>query len=134
MRQKRPNVEPLPTFMSQLQAYESKCIELGVISTKKRKMEDEMVTKHVTKRRIGPAVGPTIVPSRPSGTEGSITGSEQAASISYGPQLPATDSIVVKAKTESTRGDQQERSYTVRAHDEPEPRTIGPSLPPKTAS
>lgn len=108
--------------MSQLQAYESKCIELGVISTKKRKVENEKVTKKVTRRRIGPAVGPTIVPSRPSDTHGSITGSEQAASISYGPQLPATDSVVVKEKAESIAGDQQERRYTDRTHDEPEPR------------
>lgn len=61
IRQKRPEAEPIPAFIKQLQEYEQECIGLGVISQQsKRKCEDG--TKPVTKKRK--AIGPVGPPKR----------------------------------------------------------------------
>ena len=60
IREKRPEASPIPAFLSQLTAYEEKCIKLGVISKDgKRKMEIAEEKKSA-RRRIGPQMGPDM--------------------------------------------------------------------------
>jgi len=60
IQQKRPQAEPIPAFMTQLQEYEKKCIDLGVFGKdSKHKLDESSESSNQTKRRaIGPAVGP----------------------------------------------------------------------------
>jgi hypothetical protein len=85
IQKQRPDVNPIPAFVSQMEAYEKKCIELGVIDLQKRKMHSEAEPKKENKkRRIGPAIGPQRGPA----STAKPAASEHDDSKICGPQLP----------------------------------------------
>lgn len=64
VQKSRPEAEPIPSFMSQLEKYENKCRQLGVIcddaqDKKRTAPHDE---ERTVKRRLGPAMGPGPAP------------------------------------------------------------------------
>ena len=123
IRQKRPEVAPIPAFMSQLQEYEQMCIELGVVHDSKRKHENSGGDKKSAKRRIGPAmgppqrvIGPSLLPSVDAKLQGEEVGTSekhQEDATIYGPQLSATDGAVV-ANGDNRTGDQTTREVPKR--------------------
>lgn len=131
IREKRPDADPIPAFISQLQAYEKKCNELGVISkdSAKRKI-DELDQKKKKQRRIGPAMGPqrVIGPSLPANPSPAAT--EHDSKI-YGPQLPTAVALGDGLNVDPQEDSREKGGEVARERRSPNVSIIGPSLPTK---
>ena len=142
-RRRRPEVNPIPAFMSQLVAYEKTCMDLGLIS----KSDDSKGTGAVnniggskrkrvigvlgpTQRpRIGPSIGPSLPPSIAS-SSGSKNISKKDKSDSQSVIGPLMSKKNTCAETKS------EDDCTVKKSDDLKEKAslIGPSLPKREAS
>jgi hypothetical protein len=124
IRKGRPDVNPIPAFVSQMEEYEKKCIELGVIDVQKRKMNSQAEPKMENKkRRIGPAIGPQRGPASTAKPEAS----EHDYSNICGPQLATGAGEEIK---EELKDDKRKHRGEGKS---PKRAVIGPSLPPDLA-
>ena len=130
IREKRPDADPIPAFISQLETYEKKCIELGVISkdSSKRKIEERDQKEKKKQRRIGPqqrVIGPSL-PAKPS-----PAAAEHDSKI-YGPQLPTAVALGDGTKVDPTDDHSREKGGDEVARESISTKgsIIGPSLPP----
>jgi hypothetical protein len=135
IREKRPDADPIPAFISQLEVYEKKCNELGVISkdSSKRKIEERDQKEKKKHRVIGPVMGPQqrvigpFLPAKPS-----PPATEHDSKI-YGPQLPSAVALGDGTKVDPTEDHSREKGGDEVARESISTKgsIIGPSLPPK---
>lgn len=105
IERKRPQAEPIPSFVTQLKAYEKRCIEIGVISKdSKRKVDDcEYGNKPAKKRAIGPAapppkrvIGPSLPPSVAADKNCGDSETFKVDKVVCGPELPCSARVAAR--------------------------------------
>lgn len=143
IQEKRPEANPIPAFMSQLQEYEKTCMNLGVFQHSKLK-RDSVERNHKPEQKRRAPIGPSAMPKKqrvigpaaamPSRTE--TTDQKEGKQVVCGPELPkdggasgATITGADEIKNDERQGVARSQLVGDKQKDEGGTAMIGPCLP-----